>query len=332
MTTPEPRPRVYRAIDIGYRNTKFIVDDQHTCRIIPSLAPAADAHRSRTTLMRDRRTSVVYVDGQAYEVGEDAGLFLSTASVLHRDYIETPEYRALFYGALEAMQTPIIDLLVTGLPVHLYETRWERLKTLLEGRHEIRPGLVVDVCEVAVTIQPLGSLVAYSHERGAWHGHSDKTFLVLDPGYFSFDWLMTRGLKELPGKSGSAECGMSEYVRHIEERLSAHLNDVHTSPRRVDDGLRSKNFRIHGRIVDLEPFRREAEVIVDQAVGALRNRIGNGQEIDQIILAGGGAPYFAQGLARAFPKHPLHIVNDPLCANVRGFQLIGELFGQRAAA
>lgn len=330
MTTTERPQRIHRAVDIGYRNTKIIVDDQRTCRIIPSLAPPAD--RTRATLMRERRTRIVYVDGKAYEVGEDAGLFLSSASVLHRDYIETPEYRALFLGALEAMQSPVIDLLVTGLPVHLYETRWQRLKTLLRGRHEIRPGVTVDVREVAVTIQPLGSLVAYSHERGAWQGHADQTFLVIDPGYFTFDWLVTRGLKELPGMSGSVECGMSEYVHHIEERLSAQLGDVHTNPRRIDEGLQSADFRINGRAVDLEPFRRDAEVIVDRAIGALRNRVGHGHEIDQIIVAGGGAPYFMSGVRRAFPEHPLHTVTDPVCANARGFQLIGELFGRRAAA
>ena len=332
MTPSDTHSRVYRALDIGYRNTKVIVDDERTCRIIPSLAPAADAHRGGTTLMRERRTSLVYVDGKAYEVGDDAGLFLSTESVLHRDYVETPEYRAIFYGALEAMQVPTIDLLVTGLPVHLYDTRWERLRNLLRGRHEIRPGVTVDVREVAVTIQPLGSLVAYSHERGAWQGHADKTFLVVDPGYFTFDWLVTRGLKELPGKSGSVECGMSEYVRYIEERLSDHLKQVHTSLRRVDEGLRSNDFRVHGRRVDLEPFQYEAEVIVDRAIGALRNRVGTGQEIDQIIVAGGGAPFFLAGLNRAFPQHPVHVVKDPVSANVRGFQLIGELFGRRAAA
>lgn len=324
--------RVYRAVDIGYRNTKIIVDDKGTCRVIPSLAPAADRHRTRSTLMRDRRTCVVYVDGKAFEVGEDAGLFLSTASVLHRDYIETAEYRALFYGALEAMQTPTIDLLVTGLPVHLYESRWERLKALLRGRHEIRPGVIIEVRDVAITIQPLGSLIAFHHEQGGWRNHGESTFLVIDPGYFTFDWLVTEGLKELPGLSGSVECAMSEYVRHIGEQLSASVADVHADLARIDEGLRRGNFRLNGQGIDLATFQAAAEHAVDRAIGALRNRVGNGEIIDQIIVGGGGTPYFVPGLKRAFPKHSLQVLEDPVCANVRGFQLIAQMLGRRIAA
>lgn len=103
-----PSPFSVRSVDVGHRNTKIIIDDQKTCRVIPSLAPRADAHRARTTFMRDRRTSVVLVDGKAYEVGEDAGLFLASAPVLHRDYIETPEYRALLYGALDADRKSVV--------------------------------------------------------------------------------------------------------------------------------------------------------------------------------------------------------------------------------
>ncbi len=329
MATVDGR-RIYRSVDIGHRNTKIIIDGEHRCHLIPSLAPLADAHRTRVTLMRDRRTSLVYFDGKAYEVGEDAELFVTAGAILHRDYIETPEYRALFYGALEAMHASRIDLLVTGLPVHLYETRRERLKNLLLGRHEIRPGVVIEIEEVAVTLQPRGSLLAYHHEVGAWQSQAEKTFLVIDPGYFTFDWLVTRGLKELPGMSGSAEWAMSEYVRHIEEQLTAHLGDVHTNPARIDEGLRLKHFRVNGQNIDLSLFQDHAETIVDRAVSALRNRVGNAQMIDQIILTGGGAPQFLGGLTRAFPKHPIHVLEDPIFANVRGFQIIAEFLGRRS--
>lgn len=328
-----PSSPIVRSVDVGYGNTKFVIDDRRTCRIIPSLAPRADAHRARTTLMKDRRTSVVVVEGKAYEVGEDAGLFLSSASVLHRNYIETPEYRALLYGALDAMQIPRLDLLVTGLPVHLHETRWRRLKSLLVGVHQIRPGVTVEICDAAVVIQPLGGFVAHSHERGDWRAHSDETYLIVDLGYFTVDWMVTRGLKELPGLSDSVECGVSQYVKCIEEQLSSQLGDAHTNLKRLDEGLRQGRVRIKGRPVSLEPFHREAQVVVDRAVGALRNRIGSAhQEIDQIVVVGGGAPYFIAGLRAAFPEHPIATVSDPVCANVRGFQLIGELYQRRAVA
>jgi plasmid segregation protein ParM len=327
-----PATPVVRSVDIGYGNTKFVVDDRRTCRIIPSLAPRADAHRTRTTFMRDRRTSVVYVEGKAYEVGEDAGLFLSSVPVLHRDYIETPEYRALLYGALDAMQTPHIDLLVTGLPVHLHESRWQRLKSLLVGQHQIRPGVTVDIRDAAVVIQPLGGFVSHCHERGDWRGHSDEIFLIVDFGFYTVDWMQTKGLQELPGFSNSVECGVSEYIQCIEQHLSIKIGDVHTNLKRLDEGLRQGRFRIKGRSVPLEPLHREAQVVVDRAIGALRNRVGTANDVDQIVVVGGGAAYFIAGLRQAFPDHPIHTTSDGVCANVTGFQIIGELIRRRAAA
>lgn len=330
MLFTSPRAPVVRAVDIGYGNTKIIIDGERTCRIIPSLAPRADAHRARTTFMRDRRTSIVYVDGKTYEVGEDAGLFIDTASVLHRDYIETPEYRALLYGALDAMQGDRIDLLVTGLPVHLHETRWQRLQQLLIGQHDIRPGRSVRVADAAVVIQPLGGFVAHSQEIGEWHAHTDETFLIVDFGFYTVDWMVTRGLRELPGLSGSTECGVSQYIHNIQEHLSADLQDVHTNLKRIDDGLRQGRFRVKGHEIDLAPLREDAQVVVERAVGALRNRVGSAHDIDQIVVAGGGAPYFVDGLRRAFPDHPLHTVSNPVTANARGFQVIGELISRHS--
>lgn len=326
-----PSASFIRAIDIGYGNTKFTIDDQRNCRVMPSLAPRADMHRARAELMRERRTSRVVVDGRSYEVGEDAGLFLSNVPVLHRDYTHTPEYRALLYGALEAMHTPCVDLLVTGLPVHLYESRWKRLKSLLVGVHHIRAGLTVEIREAAVVVQPLGGFVAHSHERGNWGEHCKETFLLIDLGYYTIDWMVMRGLTELPNLSDSIECGVSHYVQRIEEQLSIQIGDRHANLKRIDEALRVGRLRIRGRDVSLETFHREAQSVVDRAVAALRNKVGPAfDEIDQIIVVGGGAPYFLSGLRAAFPEHPMHTVSDPVCANVRGFQLIGELLHHRS--
>lgn len=323
---------VDRSVDIGYRNTRFILDDRRTCRVFPSLAPPADTNRRGASFLKDRRTSIVYVDGAPYEVGEDSGLFVSTVPILHRDYIETPEYRALLYGALAAMQTPSIDLLVTGLPVHLHATRSERLQSLLMGVHTIRPGVTVEIRKVAVVTQPMGGFVLHCFEQGNWKVNARKIVLVVDIGFFTFDWMVIRGLTELPGRSGSVECGVSEYIRSIQEHLSTEIGDVHTDLHRIDDGLRQGDFRIRGQPVDLAPLHRVPKGVVDRAVSALRNRVGAAHDIDQIVVVGGGAPYFVDGLRKAFPKHPLHTVPDPVFANVRGFQLIGELFRSRMTA
>lgn len=320
--------QIVRAVDVGYGNTKFIVDENGGCRLFPSLAPRADVHRECGGLYRQRQTTEVWVDGKPYEVGPDSTLF-PEIPVLHADYIETPEYRALLFGALDAMQLQRIDLLVTGLPVHLHASRSQRLQQILTGAHTIRPEVTIDVREVAVVSQPLGGFFAHSRRDGNWTIASDRTYLLVDPGYVTFDWLVTRGMQELPGLSGSVQSGVSECLRQVERALNENLGDAYTNLRRIDDGLRCGSFRLRGKTIDLEPYRVHADAVVEHALRALKNRVGIGHEIDEIVLVGGGAPFFQAGLRKAFPNYPLQIVEDSIFANVRGFQAIGEILQQR---
>lgn len=319
---------IVRAIDIGYGNVKLTVNDEGEARAFPSLAPRAQVQRSPGGLGRARRTSQVWVDGQVFEVGPDTVLF-SDIPVLHADYTETAEYRALLYGALEMMQVEQIDLLVTGLPVHLHDTRAARLKQLLKGEHNLRPGLTVKVMQAAVVMQPLGGFVAHVHAvRGDWLRSQERTYLLIDPGFFSFDWMVTRGMQEVPGLSGSVAGAVAECLRCIEEALNRGLGEAYSNLRRLDAGLRSGQFRFKGQCIDLEPYREYAQPVVDSALRALRNRVGAGEEIDEIVLAGGGAPYFLAGVRASFPQHPLQMVHEPMLANVRGFQIIGKILLQ----
>jgi plasmid segregation protein ParM len=48
--------------------------------------------------------------------------------------------------------------------------------------------------------------------------------------------------------------------------------------------------------------------------------------VENVVLVGGGAYLFRKAIRRHFSKHKIHEVDDPLHANVRGFQLLGEQF------
>jgi len=139
-------------------------------------------------------------------------------------------------------------------------------------------------------------------------------------------------MHQVPGRSGSVECGISEYVKTVEEQLNLQLADTHSDLRRIDDGIRCGNFRLRGRHVDLEPFRAQAELKVLQALRVMHNNVGAGHGIDAIVLVGGGGAYFLQGLRQTFPNHPVHLVKDPVSANVRGFHLIGKILQKQGVA
>jgi len=282
-----------------------------------------------TRELTGRRTVEVWVDGTPYEVGPDTTLFAGEVPVLHADYIDTPQYRALLYGALHAMQLERIDLLVTGLPVHQHSSHSARLKKLLTGTHVIRPGKTVEIVDVKVAIQPLGGLIAHLHESGNWTRHKKHTYLFIDPGYCTFDWLLSKGLSEVPGKSGSVPCGVSAYLTSIQHDLSRELGLYCSDLEKIDAGLREGQFRIWTREIDLQPYKARAEAVIDRAIRALCNRVDVGQNIDEIVLAGGGSFYFLPALQRAFPARDIHVMTEPARANVRGFHLFGKLLAAK---
>lgn len=319
-----------RAIDIGHGRTKFTVDERGTCREFPSLAPAADANHAGTSIHRARRTTVVHVEGDAFEVGPDSILFRRHDSVLHDDYIETRQYRALLFGALQEMGVSAIDMLVTGLPVLQHAPKAKRLQEILRGVHSIRPGICVEIRDVAVVVQPLGGFLAYCHERGTCVEREKLTCLVVDPGYVTVDWLVARGLSELPGRSGHIEGGVAEYLSRLQEHLNLELGTTLANLQAIDEGLRHGGFRLNGKAVDLESHRAPAQTVVDRAVDAIRNSIGSALDIDEILVVGGGGCYFLDRLKAAFPDRPVH--QNDLFANVRGFHLIGKILRKRSCA
>jgi plasmid segregation protein ParM len=322
---------ISRAIDVGYWNLKFTLDESGNCQLFPSIAVRSQPESKVTSLLPQRRTSIVWVDGQAFEVGPDTMLF-SEVPILHADYSETPEYRALLYAALDAMHLTRIDMLITGLPVHLHQSRGLRLKESLLGRHTIRPGKTIEIVDAAVVCQPLGGFVAHTDERGAWSTAHSRTTLLVDPGAFTFDWMLTRGLNEIPGKSGSAEWGVSEILKSVQQHLSRDFGEMCWNLRRIDEGLRQGHIRIKGRQVDLAPYRMRAEPVATHAVRLMRNHIGSEHDIDEIVVVGGGAPLFLRSLYKEFPDRPVHVATEGVFANVRGFQSIGNTLKNRKAS
>jgi Actin like proteins N terminal domain len=73
---------IVRAIDVGYRYTKWVagVEDGHVhCKCFPSVAPLETGRDLAEALGRKRKTVVIEVDGLRYEVGPDALLAQETS-------------------------------------------------------------------------------------------------------------------------------------------------------------------------------------------------------------------------------------------------------------
>lgn len=71
--------------------------------------------------------------------------------------------------------------------------------------------------------------------------------------------------------------------------------------------------------------------LVSQAVSSLIGVLDRSWDVENILLVGEGTPLFRPAIRAAFPRHQILEMSDPLYANVRGFQLLGEQYMRESA-
>lgn len=329
--------KIVRALDLGWGYTKYSVLDSLTQEIeykaFPSLAPRHTGLGLSLDILGGRDTVVVDVDGTQYEVGPDSvDLDSSDASRnLNDAYIHTEQYKALFFGALAYMKEPVIDLLVVGLPLSNMQAA-PKLRELVVGKHRINAQTLVEVKDALVVPQPLGGLyhcLGLKDSIEALAFMDEETNLIIDPGFLTFDFLFANGTRVVENRSGAHNGGVSKVLRAIAESLSAKFGIRYENLNAIDRALRKRKIRINGEVESLEEHIRSTRGILEAPVNYMRNLVGDGSDIDNIILLGGGSAIFKSTIERFYPKHDIILVEDSQLANVRGFQRIGE---QQAAA
>lgn len=326
------------ATDIGYGKCKVAVSrgsgqEHFSFRSIAEQAVAGDIGAG---ILKGREVVRVEVDGAAFDVGDDAGSLSdsSVSQVLHEDYIRTPEYRALFHACLAKAGVEYVDLLVTGLPVSHYFKHKDTLAQMLTGSHKIAPGRRVQIGAVRVVPQPLGGTLEYGARVMRNQGEDDLedlSLLVLDPGQFTFDWLVVREYKVDGPLCDSHPQGMYSVFSQVRDALhESHGGgpDVVKIASAVERGKSS---------VYAAGQRAELAPLLDTAVGrvsgtclkALHNKLGSAiNSIDRVLLVGGGARLF-QPKVRAFlndrghNRVPVVISPEPAFANVNGYMRFG---------
>ncbi len=321
---------VVRAIDVGYGNTKYVVGAERgpiCCAHFPSIAPVTSGQDLAAALGRQRKTVAITIGDLTYEVGPDASLADDITGTRHMDddYVHSPEYLALARGALHLMRVPTIDLLVVGLPVSTFALHKTFLEKLLTGIHDVGSGKTVTVHKVRVLAQPHGALMNFALNGGEnFASIKTQRHLIIDVGARTFDWLVGQGLKTVDKRSGAVNRGMHNVLRAFAEAISKSENTQFTDYDRIDLALREGVQPIvFQKEYDLKRHLPAARKIVQGAVTELKRVVQDGNDIDNILLGGGGAFFFRPVIQEAFPRHTIRQLKDPLYANVIGFQLAG---------
>lgn len=321
---------VVRAIDVGFGNTKYVVSSRSAkdieCALFSSIAPLASTFDISGGVISKRNSVIVPVGDHHYEVGPDAALAREThaARVLHGDFCDAPQYLALLRGALSYIDAPRIDLLVVGLPVSLLNVKSARLKQLIEARHILSDGKEVLVSKGLVLAQPLGGLINYSLTQGIYERIRQQRNLVIDVGFFTVDWVVSKGIQPAPRRCGSFTGGIHAVLRRLAHAISEDRRIDFDDLTDLDEGLQRGVFNLFGRPITLDRYLPTTKSVIQDAVNALMNNVGDGRDIDNIVLVGGGGQMFHDAIAARFPSHLVRIASDPIFSNVRGFQLAGE--------
>lgn len=328
------RSKVVQALDIGWGYTKYshfnLETEKMEYHAFPSLAPRSTGVDMSMSLLGKRDTVVVNVDGTLYEVGPDsADLDTSDASrSLNEQYIHTEQYKAVFYGALYYMGQPEIDLLVVGLPLSNMGAS-AKLKELMVGTHKVNDKFTCTIKDCLVVPQPLGGLYycfSLAQERKELEFMEDEVNLVIDPGFLTFDFLLSNGDKVIENRSNAHTGGVSKVLRSIAESISTKFNIRYENLSAIDKGLRRRKLKINGETEQLEDHIKNTKSVLESSVNYMRNIVGDGSDIDNIILIGGGSHIYKRTIEQYYPKHQLIVLEDAQTANVKGFQLAGEKF------
>lgn len=319
-----------RALDLGSGWVKLsrVVDGKLTYMSFPSLAPRHSGRDLSSSLLGKRDTVVVNVEGTPYEVGPDSADLDANDSTrnLNEQFIYTDQYRACFYGALFYMAEPEIDLLVVGLPLTTIH-RADDLKNICKGTHKINDTTTVVVKDVLVLPQPLGGLyycLAQSSARPEFEFLREETNLIIDPGYLTFDFLLTNGDKINDSRSGAHPGGVSKVLRSIAESLSNKFGVKYDNLSAIDKAIERRRIKISGKVEQLEEHIRYAKPAIEGSVNYMRNVAGDGADIDNIILFGGGQGIFARTILNYYKNHSIYVLGDAQLANVKGYQAAGE--------
>ncbi len=327
---------IVRSVDVGYGNTKFtmspVSNQEIECKMFPSLAPQTSTTGDLGAGMLTRRDTVqVSFNGVNYEVGPDAELAQSGIARnrhLMADYCLSNAYMALLKGALFYMNEPVIDLLVLGLPVSTYGQLKDELTQRSVGIHECGTKKIT-VKHVRVYPQPLGGFFDYSVRSRLFQQMSQETNLLIDPGFYTIDWLMTQGLKTIDARSGAAnDGGMGSILRAISKEIAKDFDVDETElgeVAKIDAAIRGvKPLRLFGEIVDMKKYMPIGLSKAEEAINQMLHTIGSKANIGNIVLVGGGNHFYRDLLQKSFSRHKIAVAYEPLFANVRGFQIIGE--------
>lgn len=322
-------------LDIGYSNVKIVMGDSRAespsgSTVMPSGAGPLAHMPQRLGNSEDPIDDVirVKVDGEDWVAGVEPGRLQSIDRELHKDYSKTNAYLALFHAALVHTGKSVIDHLVTGLPVYQHqhkEIRDQLSKTLI-GTHNPVGDRIVKVLNVSVLPQPTGAYLDLVNTYGDVEVLEEGRVLIIDPGFFSVDWVTLEAGEIRNNSSGSSLKAVSILMERLDQ-LIAQDHQARVGVDRLEKAIRHGESKVllFGRRIELQPYLiKAAQQVATEALTSLRQAIRtDDRNIDVVMIAGGGAAAYRDAVSDIFPRSQVIVPPEPVLSNARGFWSFG---------
>jgi plasmid segregation protein ParM len=271
------------------------------------------------------------LDGEEWSAGVDPGTLQGWTRELHREYTTTKSYKALFYATLALMPVDTIDMLVTGLPVHLYNDDVVKndLIERLTGEHKISAKRTVTVKAVKALPQPAGAYMDLARNYKNVNLLKEGRCVVIDPGHFSVDYVVIENGSVRDSTSGTSLKAMSVVLTRVNELIA---KDYGSGPGtdRIESALQKSkdSVLVSGRDVTIKPYFDKAsnEVSNEALVSMKKDMRQDDSNVDLLLITGGGALSFIDAAKVAFPScSNIEVPEIPQLANARGFWEYGKV-------
>lgn len=334
------------AVDIGYGNLKAVggsagSGDTREVVLPAGAAPLASMPRRSDNTADLKGGEQVLVNGKPWAAGVEQLHIQNRARMTHDDYPRTAEYEALFMAGLVRLGYRRIDVLVTGLPVSQFygpssEALISHMKGMMQGRKLINADTIVDVGSVVVVPQPLGTFFGLATEPkyASLVKEDHLRTLVVDPGFFSVDWVLMGGTSVLDQSSGTSKLATSVILERAAARLTAAFGRE-ISRDQLDAAQRRGATTLSVGFDNSQDYREAvveaATEVAEAVVGELKTSLRNAGPIDLVILTGGGAGLYEPAIRAAYPGATVATPEDLVLGNARGYRAIAQRLVGKAA-
>ncbi len=319
---------MYLGIDIGYSSVKSVGDD--TRASFPSVTGTPEG----ASFSLNGNEAMVLAKPAHVAIGEAAVLQSRFSNRQEgRNWIDTPDYKYLFYGALAQHTTATranVDL-VTGLPIAFYGDR-DKLTDTLRGEHvfqfEGRNAQRLTVDGVRVVPQPFGSLLSVVLDaRGAIVDNelALSRVGVIDVGGKTTNLLSVYKLSEVDYESTSVNAGGWQLVRAVRQWLAEHYPGADDRrDHELAEAIRNGTLNHYGSPIPdfTEAVMGYADSLARQATATATQLWNGGATLDKILVTGGGALLLGDAIQRQWAH--AQVVTSPVYANAIGYHRLAR--------